>query len=170
VPDLVTRRLAAAATALATAAALAALPSAAALARAPADPRLWATINVCDPPARPGAVGVRISIPREKGAPRQWARIRLQFFDGRAWRRVRAGGDTGFARYGIGTRLVQGGTTFTFPPPAEGSRLELRGLVDVEWRRGTKVVDRAQLRTTAGHADPNDRSLRQSSATCVIKR
>jgi hypothetical protein len=160
----VTRRLVAAAVALG------ALAPGVALARAPSHPELWATINVCDPPDRPGAVGVRVSIPREKGAPRQWARIRLQFFDGRAWHRVRAGGDTGFARYGAGTRLVQGGTTFTFPPPAVGSRLQLRGLVDVEWRRGTKVVDRAQFRTTAGRADPSDRALRESRATCEIRR
>ena len=59
-------------------------------------------------------------VPRERGAPQQWARIRLQWFDGskRAWRVVRSsGGDAGWARFGIGTRLVQGGTTFTFPLP-----------------------------------------------------
>ena len=28
------------------------------------EPGLWATINICDPPAKPGAVGVRVSIPR----------------------------------------------------------------------------------------------------------
>ena len=88
----------------------------------PSHPGLWATVNLCDTPAKPGAVGVRVSIPREKGAPQQWARIRLQWFDGtkRAWRLVRSGGDAGFARIGIGARLVQGGTTFTFPLPKPG--------------------------------------------------
>ena len=133
---------------------------------------LWATVNLCDTPAKPGAVGVRASIPREKGAPRQWARIRLQWFDGsdRAWRLVRSGGDAGWARIGIGTRLVQGGTTFTFPPPKPGARIVLRGLVDVEWRDGTEVVDHARLTTTAGHRDGKDKQRRVSRSSCEITR
>jgi hypothetical protein len=133
---------------------------------------LWATVNLCDTPSKPGAVGVRVSIPRERGAPQQWARIRLQWFDGaaRAWRLVRSGGDAGFARIGIGTRLVQGGTTFTFPPPKAGSRIVLRGIVDVEWRDGTVVVDRARVTTTAGHRDGTDRQRRVSRSSCEITR
>jgi hypothetical protein len=133
---------------------------------------LWATVNLCDSPSRPGAVGVRVSIPREKGAPRQWARIRLQWFDGtdRAWRLVRSGGDAGWARIGIGTRLVQGGTTFTFPPPKPGARIVLRGLVDVEWRDGTEVVDHARMTTTAGHRDGTDKQRRVSRSSCEITR
>jgi len=133
---------------------------------------LWATVNLCDSPSRPGAVGVRVSIPREDGAPRQWARIRLQWFDGtdRAWRLVRSGGDAGWARIGIGTRLVQGGTTFTFPPPKPGARIVLRGLVDVEWRDGTDVVDHARLTTTAGHRDGKDKQRRVSRSSCEITR
>ena len=133
---------------------------------------LWATVNLCDTPSKPGAVGVRVSIPREKGAPRQWARIRLQWFDGsdRAWRLVRSGGDAGWARIGIGTRLVQGGFTFTFPPPKPGARIVLRGLVDVEWRDGTEVVDHARLTTTAGHRDGKDKQRRVSRSSCQITR
>ncbi|HEY7621631.1 MAG TPA: hypothetical protein VH834_17765 [Solirubrobacteraceae bacterium] len=133
---------------------------------------LWATVNLCDTKARPGAVGIRVSIPREKGAPAQWAHIRLQWFDGkrRAWRRVTSGGDAGWARIGIGTRQVQGGTTFTFPPPKPGSRIVLRGIVEVQWRDGTKVVDLAHLRTTAGHKDAKDPHRKVSRASCEIMR
>ena len=116
---------------------------------------------------------MRVSIPRERGAPQQWARIRLQWFDGstRAWRVVRSsGGDAGWARFGIGTRLVQGGTTFTFPLPKAGARIVLRGIVDVEWRDGTKVVDRAHMTTTAGHRDGKDRQRRVSRSSCEITR
>ncbi|HKE81721.1 MAG TPA: hypothetical protein VKB54_20555 [Solirubrobacteraceae bacterium] len=135
-------------------------------------PNLWATVNLCDPPSKPGAVGIRVSIPREKGAPEQWARIRLQWFDSkvRAWRRVRSGGDAGWARIGIGTRLVEGGTTFTFPPPPTDSRLVLRGVVDVEWRDGRDVVDRARLRTSGGHRDAKDPHLKVSRSSCEIMR
>jgi hypothetical protein len=151
-------------------AALTSAPAGAAAAEKPSD--LWATVNLCDTPSKPGAVGVRVSIPREKGAPRQWARIRLQWFDGtdRAWRLVRSGGDAGWARIGIGTRLVQGGTTFTFPPPKPGARIVLRGLVDVEWRDGTDVVDHARLTTTAGHRDGKDKQRRVSRSSCEITR
>ncbi len=129
-------------------------------------------MNLCDTPAKPGAIGIRVSIPREKGAPRQWARIRLQWFDGsrRAWRRVTSGGDAGWARIGIGTRLVEGGTTFTFPLPKPGSRIVLRGIVDVEWRDGTDVIDRAHLKTTSGHKDSNDTHRKVSRASCEITR
>ena len=143
-----------------------------ALAKSAAHTDLWATVNLCAPATKPGAVGVRVSIPREKGAPQQWARIRLQWFDGsaRAWRLVRSGGDAGWARIGIGTRLVQGGTTFTFPLPKPGARIVLRGIVDVEWRAGTKVVDRAHMTTTAGHRDSKDRQRRVSRSSCEITR
>jgi hypothetical protein len=151
-------------------AALALVPAAATA--TPDHPGLWATVNLCDSPSKPGSVGVRVSIPREQGAPQQWARIRLQWFDGtnRAWRLVRSGGDAGFARIGIGARLVQGGTTFTFPLPKEGSRIVLRGLVDVEWRDATQVVDHERLNTTAGHKDSTDKQRRVSRSSCEITR
>ena len=122
-------------------AALALVP-AGAQAKGTAHTDLWATVNLCDTPSRPGAVGVRVSIPRERGAPQQWAR----------------------------TRLVQSGTTFTFPPPKPGARIVLRGAVDVEWRDGTKVVDRARVTTTAGHRDSTDRQRRVSRSSCEIMR
>lgn len=152
-------------------AALAAVVPSGATAATKSNPDLWATVNRCDPAAKPGAVGIRVSIPREKGHPQQWARIHLQWFDSsrRAWRRVTSGGDAGWARIGIGTHQVQGGTTFIFPLPKAGSRIVLRGVVDIEWRDGTDVVDRAHLRTTSGHGDKaSQRKL--SRASCEIMR
>jgi hypothetical protein len=158
--------------ALAIAAAVAALAPAAAIAKTEARPDLWATVNLCDTPARPGAVGIRVSIPREKGAPQQWARIHLQWFDGtkRAWRALTSGGDSGWRRIGFGARLVQGGTTFDFDPPAPGTRLVLRGVVDVQWRDGKEVVDHVRLLTTEGHASSADIHRRTSRSSCEIKR
>jgi hypothetical protein len=150
-----------------------ALAPAGAAAKTAAHADLWATVNLCDTPSKPGAIGVRVSIPRERGAPQQWARIRLQWFDGgaRAWRLVKSsGGDAGWARFGIGTHLVQSGTTFTFPLPKPGARIVLRGAVDVEWRDGTEVVDRAHMITTAGHRDGKDRQRRVSRPSCEIMR
>jgi hypothetical protein len=152
--------------------------AAAALALPPAAPattfgdRLWATVNRCDPPEAPGAVGVRVAVPRRPGGGAQWARVRLQFFDGqaRAWRRVKSGGNSGWRRLGRGDAEVQGGTTFTFPPPRAGRRLVFRGVVDVEWRKRRRAVEERRLRTTGGHADPSDPALQVSRRSCEITR
>lgn len=152
-----------------------ALLAVALLAVAPAQAReagLWATVNVCDPPAKPAAMGVRVSVPSHGKGQQQWVRIRVQWFDGSsgAWKAVAAGGDAGWKRFGRGRSTVQGGTTFTFQPPAAGERLVLRGVVDVQWRRKGKVKGRAKLPTESGHADAKDPQLAASDATCEIRR
>ena len=134
---------------------------------------LWATVNLCDPPAKPGAVGVRVSIPRRgtrKHPQQQWARIRIQWFDGTAWQLIGPSGDSGYKHLGHGRGTIQGGTTFTFQPPAAGQRLILRGIVNVQWRLGKKVKGRATLGTESGHADPSKPILATSQATCEISR
>jgi hypothetical protein len=151
--------------------AIAALAAAAPSAGAQFRPSPWATINACDPPSAPGSVGVRVAVPNRSDAA-QWVRIRIQFFDGTrsAWRVVRSGGDGGFAKLSDGGGRVFGGTNFTFTPPAAGKQLKLRGLVDVEWRRGRRVVSRAQITTHGGHASGVDPLLALSAPTCVISR
>jgi hypothetical protein len=137
------------------------------------EPGLWATINVCDPPAKPGAVGVRVSIPRHgtrKHRQQQWARIRIQWFDGTMWQFIGPAGDSKYKHLGHGRGTIQGGTTFTFQPPAAGQQLILRGIVDVQWRLKKKVKSRATLPTESGHADPQKPILATSKATCEISR
>jgi hypothetical protein len=131
----------------------------------------WATVNACDPAGAPGAVGVRASVPNRADAA-QFLRIRIQFFDTsrRAWRVVRTGGDTGFRRLSRGGGRFFGGTTFTITPPKAGASITLRGLADIEWRRGRRVVSRAQVTTHGGHVDGKDPLLQVSAPTCVIKR
>ena len=60
--------------------------------------------------------------------------------------------------------------TFTVPPPDAGRRLVLRGLVEVEWRKRRRAVERRRLRTTAGHADAADPALQVSRRSCEIRR
>ena len=137
------------------------------------EPGLWATINLCDPPAKPGAVGVRASIPAHgtrKHPQQQWLRIRIQWYDGSAWQSLGKAGDTGYRHVGRGTGTWQGGTTFTFDPPAAGQQLILRGVVNVQWRAKSKVRGRAQLPTESGHANPKSPTLATSLATCEISR
>ena len=63
-----------------------------------------------------------------------------------------------------------GGTTFTFTPPAAGSQIKLRGLVDVQWRSGRRVVSRPQITTHGNHRSSVDPLLAVSQPTCVIAR
>ncbi len=155
--------------ALAAALAVLALAAGAAFAQSATAP--WATINSCDPAASPGSVGVRASVPNRRNAA-QWIRIRIQFFDGRRnkWSVVRSGGDGGFKKLSNGGGRFFGGTTFTFTPPQAGRRIKLRGLVDVEWRRGRRVLSRARITTQGGHADTSDPLLQTSARICEIKR
>jgi hypothetical protein len=151
--------------------AVALLGPASARAQAPASRTPWATINTCDPPQRPASVGVRVAIPNRRDLA-QWVRIRMQFFDtrSRAWKVVRSGGDAGFTKLSDGGGRVLGGTTFMFTQPRAGGRLKLRGLVDVEWRRGRRARSRARLITEGGHADPADPLLLVSQPFCEIRR
>lgn len=131
----------------------------------------WATINACDPPQRPASVGVRVSVPNRRDAE-QWVRIRMQFFDAtrRAWRVVQRGGDAGLRKLSDGGGRVMGGTTFLFTAPKPGVRLKVRGIVDFEWRRRQKVLARARVFTTSGHALPGDALLAVSQGSCQIAR
>jgi hypothetical protein len=161
------RRRGAALLAVAAAGVVAVVPPAGAQFR----PSPWATINACDPPSAPGSVGVRVAVPNRRDAA-QWVRIRIQFFDGNSasWRVVRSGGEGGFTKLSDGGGRVFGGTNFTFTPPAAGKQIKLRGLVDVEWRRGRRVVSRAQITTHGGHQSAVDPLLALSAPTCVIQR
>lgn len=113
--------------------------------------RPWATVNMCDPADRPGAMGVRVGVPAGPGA--QWIRVRAEWYDAtaRRWKPAR-GGDGGWERLGDGRRGVRGGTTFVFPVPEAGKLLLLRGVVRVQWRRGGRAVRAGRLGTRGGLA------------------
>lgn len=136
------------------------------------DEELWATVNLCDPRERPGAVGVRVSMPPRGEGRAQWIRIRIEYWDGwrRVWRLVRSGGDSGWDRVGGGEETVLTGYTFGFRQPSAGRRIVMRGRVDFEWREGIEVTARERRRTEGGHADPDDELLRVSRRSCQIKR
>jgi hypothetical protein len=158
---------------LCTAALLAlAAPAAGAAPARPFDPDLWATVNLCDTPQRPGAMGIRVSLPPRYRHESQWMRVQVQWYDLATgqWKLLRAGGDTGWKKIGNGRRLVQSGTIFKFNEPAAGRYLLLRGLVDVQWRRRGHMTGTARTTTLPGHADPGDPLLAQSHRGCIIHR
>lgn len=160
---------------------VAAAPAFAATRPAVAQGDLWATVNLCDPPARPGAVGLRASMPPKKlkaGASSparwlaQWMRFRIEYYDAAAkvWKSAGSGGDSGWTRVGKGRHTVETGYTFTFKPPAAGRSLELRGQVDFAWRAGKRTVVNARRRTLTGYADVGDPNRTDSRDSCSITR
>ena len=157
--------------------------AAAAPARA-ADPDLWATVNICDTPAFPDAMGVRASMPGNGTRQRMYMRFHATFYDrvGQAWYPVEGVRDSPWIFVGNATiRARRAGWTFQFEPPPPGSDSVVRGVVEFQWRkrkrtrrkRGTRrevVVDSARANTR--HGVPNVEGgdpPGTSAGLCVIR-
>ncbi len=135
---------------------------------------LWATVNVCDTKAHPDTIGIRGSMPGNGVRSQQmYMRFQLQYFatEDKAWHNIGPAGDSGFINVGSAKyRRRQYGRNFTVQPPATGA-FRLRGAVSFEWRKGTDVVRRARMRTTAGHGNTAGADPRGfSAATCSIAK
>jgi hypothetical protein len=127
-----------------------------------ADPRLWATVNVCDTEQHPNEIGIRAALPARHA--RASLRFRVQYHDLAAdrWRWVRDA-DSGWRKAG----RVRG-SGWSFEVTGDGTPI-LRGVVAYRWTRRGKVVGRAHRVTETGHkstagADPAG----FSAATCRI--
>ena len=135
---------------------------------------VWATINVCDTAAHPDTIGVRASMAGTGSrGQRMYIRITLDYFDRDAqdWKPVGDAGDSKRFYVGASThRVRQGGMSFAFQPPSDGSVLLLRGNVRFEWRRGRRVIYHTQQVTTDGHAEVGQADPAGfSAATCEIR-
>jgi hypothetical protein len=136
-------------------------------------PEVWATVNVCDTTAHPNQIGIRGWMPGLKRRTRMYMRFRVQFqnTEGR-WRMLRSGSlsDSGWERVAVGRRGEHdAGWSFEFKPPASGGAHVLRGVVQFQWRRGKRVVERTRAVTADGHpgtagAEPPE----FTAATCEI--
>jgi len=110
-------------------------------------------------------------MPGSRASERLFMRLRVQYLDAATnrWRYVGAKADSGFIGVGSGkARRRQGGRNFTVRPPERGD-YTLRGIVDFQWRRGTRVVKRAQRQTRRGHpGTPGADPARFSAETCRV--
>jgi hypothetical protein len=115
--------------------------------------RLWATVNICDTERNPNVLGIRASMPGNGTTQTMWMRFRASYFDRSTerWRDVEGGRSpwvkVGDARF----RSRQAGRKFTIDPPVPTTSHVVRGLVEFQWRRGTKVVRRRKQKTLSGH-------------------
>ncbi len=125
-------------------------------------PQLWATVDVCNPTDQPNTVGIRGSMPDDEHAKDEmYMRFRLQYLDSstKQWVDLENGADSGFVAVGAAKSARQAGRSFQLVPVAGKPAVELRGVVDFQWRRGSNVVYSVSRPTTAGHtslagADP----------------
>ena len=133
---------------------------------------LWATIDVCNPADQPDTVGIRGSMPGDGRARDQmYMSFRLQYEEAKtgAWYDLPGGGSAKFIHVGAGASVRQGGRSFQLQPQSGKPAFTLRGVVDYEWLRGSRVIETATRTTTAGHkslagADPAG----YTAASCLI--
>lgn len=104
-------------------------------------------------------------------AERMFMRFQVQYRDAAgAWRYIGARADSGFVAVGAATfKARQSGRSFQVAASG-GQSFVLRGVVKFQWRRGSRVVRRAQKRTSAGHhtgagSDPTG----FSAAACTLR-
>ncbi len=131
---------------------------------------LWATIDVCNPSDQHNTVGIRGSMPGDKHAgDTLWMSFRLQYMDAsKQWVEL-ASAATKLVMVGHASTVRQAGRSFQLVPKAGHPAATLRGVVDYQWRRGTRLLESTTRTTTAGHssragADPAG----YSAAGCMI--
>jgi hypothetical protein len=118
-------------------------PRAGGPAAAASGPELWATVNICDTPRSPDAMGVRASMPGNGTRQRTYMRFRAQYWSRSRedWAPVGGSGvspwvSVGKARY----ERRQAGWTFEFAPPPQGVTFTMRAIVEFQWRRVEEPV------------------------------
>ena len=131
---------------------------------------LWATVNICDTEAHPDTLGVRARMPGDGEHERMYMRFTAQFRSKDRWRQVDDGAVSRWIYVGSALyRNQEQGYTFHFQPPPKGETYLLRGLVQFQWRRGSRIVHRTHVYTTSHHhsryADPKG----YSASTCTIR-
>ena len=105
-----------------------------------------------DTAAKPNTIGIRGSMPGLKRRATLRMRFRVQYLapDGR-WLAVRRNADSRWRKVGLrsGGR-IESGWSFEFAPPRSGDAV-LRGVVNFQWRQGSKVIRSARRITEGGH-------------------
>jgi hypothetical protein len=109
------------------------------IASASGNPRLWATVNICDTAASPDSMGIRAGMPGNASGQRMFMRFRAEYWSRslQDWAPLSGtGGESpwvyaGPARY----ERRQAGWTFRFAPPPAGVTFTMRATVEFEWRK-----------------------------------
>jgi hypothetical protein len=133
---------------------------------------LWATIDVCASKPHP-MVGVRGSMPSDGQAKEtMYMSFQVQYMDQQTkrWVNLPKGGASGAVKVGDASTTRQIGRTFVLAAPGHGGSYELRGIVEFQWRQGSKVTLSTTRPTTGGHPSTAGAVPKGfSAATCTIR-
>jgi hypothetical protein len=131
---------------------------------------MWATVNFCDGPGSPNAMGVRASMP---GIP-EADEIRVQFLaqywsqQKQSWLAV--SGSSASPWIGTGSAIYdyqQAGYTFRFDAPEPGKNFMVRAVANMQWLSGGKVVRTSQRVVRGGI--PGVEVGNTSRGSCLIQ-
>lgn len=132
---------------------------------------LWATIDVCASKPSP-LVGIRGSMPSDGQAQEtMYMSFRVQYMDQKTkqWADLPKGDESGAVKVGGATATRQAGRTFELAAPKQSGAFQLRGIVEFQWRHGSKVTLSATRPTTGGHPSTAGAVPKNfSAATCTI--
>lgn len=132
---------------------------------------LWATVDVCSSKPSP-RVGIRGSMPPNGQANEtMYMRFRVQYLNTKTkqWTDLQKGGDSGLVKVGTATATRQTGRTFELAAPPHGGSFQLRGVVEFQWRHGSKVLLSTTRPTSSGHPSAAGAIPRGfSAATCTV--
>jgi hypothetical protein len=107
--------------------------------------RLWATVNICDTATAPNSMGVRAGMPGNASGQRMFMRFRAEYWS-RArqdWAAVAGSGVSPWVYAGPARfERRQAGWTFEFAPPPAGVTFTMRALVEFQWRRPGRALER----------------------------
>jgi hypothetical protein len=134
---------------------------------------LWATVNVCNSASAPRSVGFRASIPGDTSQARTYVRFTAQWLDPRtrSWAPVEGVPTSPWLGAGSAGQLAgQVGWTFEFEQPAAGAAFQVRGLAELQWRRGASLVRSQTLVTSGGRAGVDEGAPPATSlASCSLR-
>lgn len=97
--------------------------------------------------------------------------FRVQYLDAKTkqWVDLSKGGESGLVKVGSATATRQAGRTFQLAEPPSGGSFQLRGIVEFQWRLGSKVMLSTTRPTIGGHHSAAGAVPRGfSAATCTI--
>lgn len=132
---------------------------------------LWATIDVCSSKGGP-LIGIRGSMPSDgTSSETMYMLFKMQYLNTKTkqWADLAKGGESKPVKVGTASTTRQAGWTFQLAEPPDSSSFQLRGIVEFQWRKGSKVMLSAVRPTSAGHPSAAGAIPRGfSAATCTI--
>jgi hypothetical protein len=144
------------------------------------NPRLWATVNICDTAKAPNSMGVRASMPGNDTRMRMYMRFHAEYWSRslQNWAPVSGSGVSDWVYAGSAEYARrQAGWTFEFAAPPPGVTFTMRAQVEFQWRRTEEQVARIRrykrklrfdMKKPSARATRVARSLTRTTETGIV--